>query len=249
VLKASMQNLFTREEFSQKVKTQILKDSSICRLCLLPTECGDCAHIVAAGKNGPRNKCQMIKQGLISDAYKINARENGLYLCTNCHRLIDTYPEKYTFQFLANLKYTTVVQEQQDPIRIGSIPEDPIQIGSSDSIPDDSEENMGTNECVHCHRIFARRANLDYHLSRNVCQKKSSKMCPKCKYVFSTKQMLQYHVANAVCGVEKPQQVTPKLTLKSEYDHMSLAELLVKVSKLEREIEVLQSCPQTINNN
>jgi len=98
-----MLKLFTRENFSNKTKLMIVKHAAKCQMCHISTECGECAHIVATGHNGPRNKKTLVREGIIPSDYNINEYTNGLYLCANCHTLIDKYPEKYTYEYLTNL--------------------------------------------------------------------------------------------------------------------------------------------------
>ena len=95
----------TKRRFSDKIKRNIIKNIARCQMCQLLTECGECAHIVSSGKNGPRNKHQLVEDGTISSNYEINVETNGLYLCANCHTLIDRYPERYTYEYLVNLKH------------------------------------------------------------------------------------------------------------------------------------------------
>lgn len=97
-------NIFTKKNFPDKIKLKIIKKTAKCQMCGLQTECGECAHIVASGKNGPRNKYQLVNNDVISKNYEINKEGNGLYLCANCHTLIDNYPDKYTYEYLINLK-------------------------------------------------------------------------------------------------------------------------------------------------
>lgn len=99
------------ENFSEKTKIQIIKNASICQMCFTPTNCGECAHIVASGKNGPRNRQELTQDGTISDNYDIKSVDNGIYLCANCHKKIDKYPEKYTFEYLKRLTSSLIEHE------------------------------------------------------------------------------------------------------------------------------------------
>jgi hypothetical protein len=110
----NMLNLFTRKNFSEKVKTRIVKQTAKCQICGLMTECGEFAHIVASGRNGPRNKHQLVKNGTIEEDYDVNNESNGLYLCANCHTQIDKYPEKYTYHYLINIKSHISAPQQTD---------------------------------------------------------------------------------------------------------------------------------------
>lgn len=103
------------------------------------------------------------------------------------------------------------------------------------------------HECLLCHKTFADRRCLNYHVSKNVCQKPNQKLCPKCLQTFSTKQMCQYHITHNVCQFEQKNKI--KLAVKNRYENMSKEELLIKVAQLEGKVEILTEHPQTINNN
>ena len=41
---------------------------------------------------------------MITSDYDVRSRENGIYLCANCHTKVDAYPEVYTYQYLKQIK-------------------------------------------------------------------------------------------------------------------------------------------------
>ena len=103
-LRQNVMEFMTDCSFPDKHKKIIHNRASLCQLCLDLTECGECAHIVAAGKKGPRNKESLILQGLIDQTYDIKSPDNGLFLCPNCHKMIDRNPKVFTYDFLKEVQ-------------------------------------------------------------------------------------------------------------------------------------------------
>lgn len=258
-----MLNLFTRKNFPEKIKLKIIKKASRCQMCQLQTECGECAHIVAAGRDGPRNKHQLVQDHIISADYETNTDENGLYLCANCHTLIDRYPEKYTYEYLVGLK-SNLDDKNDKPITKSCMD----LITNNENDKQTKEENSGlivndsknhiTNkstedgdkmyfiECTFCQKSFTSKQSLQYHISHNVCQK-PGKICPKCGYKFANKSALIYHTNNDVYG--STGTCKKKITLKKNYENMSREEMIQHMSHLEGQVEALKENPRTINNN
>ena len=54
-------------------------------------------------------------------------------------------------------------------------------------------------ECLKCNKIFSSKQCLNYHISRNVCDKKTNG-CENCGHIFKTKAMLKYHIEHNVCS-------------------------------------------------
>lgn len=179
-----------RENFSEKNKTQIIKNASRCQICLIHTNCGECAHIVASGKNGPRNKQELTRDGTISDDYNIQSVDNGIYLCANCHTMIDRYPERYTFEYLKNLT------EYEDMAR------------------NVNKKTYVSCQCIDCGKQFGSKQALYYHTNHKVCQDKF--VCQQCHVVLSSKHILDYHVSHNVCA----KKMKAKLSLKNEPKHL-----------------------------
>ena len=223
-----MMNIFTRKNFSDKVKLCVIKDAAKCQLCSIPTECGECAHIVASGKNGPRNKHQLVQDGTILENYDVSAKENGLYLCANCHTLIDTYPDKYTYQYLINMKKTndSMVKIPDSHItnpnlkscmsgnsQIEQLAEEITKLKNSvKELKNQTHSEQQSNEidmdismqytCSLCHKILSGQTSFKYHVDNKVCQKPNKKLCQHCLRLFATPQMCKYHIDHNVCGWE-----------------------------------------------
>lgn len=105
IIKPLFNSVFEKKStFSEKMKNKIIKNAACCQLCKKCTNIGECAHIVACGNKGPRNKQELIESHMILSDYDVSDENNGLYLCPNCHTLIDKYPSKYTFNVLMSLK-------------------------------------------------------------------------------------------------------------------------------------------------
>lgn len=98
-----------RNEFSKAVKDKLFsRVGGFCSLCGCQTRAadsqpdgiisiGEAAHITAAEVNGPRFAPD------ISDE-KRSGIENGIWLCANCHTIVDSDLEKYTVQKLLQIK-------------------------------------------------------------------------------------------------------------------------------------------------
>lgn len=98
-----------RNDFSKKVKeTLCSRVGGLCSICRCQTRgaqskpdgmvsIGEAAHITAAEINGPRFDPSL------SDEER-SGIENGIWLCANCHKKIDSDPEKYTVQLLYSMK-------------------------------------------------------------------------------------------------------------------------------------------------
>ena len=103
--------MLDRKEFSEKTKTIIAKRAGYrcsfpdCNKILIGPgsaseeviELGECAHIFAASKNGPR------KKGALSDE-DLRKAENGIYLCREHHKIIDAKQTDYPSELLMQYK-------------------------------------------------------------------------------------------------------------------------------------------------
>lgn len=237
-----MLNLFARKTFSEKVKLNIIKKAARCQMCNLLTDCGECAHIVASSNNGPRNKRQIIQEGVISSDYEVNREENGLYLCANCHTLIDRNPDKYTFEFLHHIKDSFRDEKTQ-------ITEHDIKKSMNDSSRQDLDiiDNMN---CPKCKKSFSTAHGLRYHIDHNVCQKNRF-VCSSCNKEFTTLKGLDYHNTNNVCTKNHTNKIKLKLLHKKicEYDDMNHDELVHELVYLRGKYESLKKSLQIINSN
>ncbi len=101
-----------RLDFSEKVKNDLLKRSGgCCTICgtltIFPQEndsnkslvIAAACHIKPASKYGPR-----ANYDTIVDIKAISSLDNGLWACLNCHKEIDTETEKYSIEYLKELK-------------------------------------------------------------------------------------------------------------------------------------------------
>jgi len=158
-------NIVPRGNFTEKAKTLIYKDATNCRMCQIPTECGECAHIVSAGHKGPRNKQSLIKKGIITDDYDVGSQNNGLYLCANCHTKIDKYPNIYTFKYLIDLKHDKPHQMEQEQKYV-QCPDEEIIISIADCTSIDQKGIKHENRvkyvhiCEYCGNSFTCRSSL-----------------------------------------------------------------------------------------
>jgi hypothetical protein len=187
-----LSNLFTRTDFSEKTKLRIRRKATICQMCSILTDCGECAHIVAAGKNGPRNKHQLVLQGIIPENYEVNNEANGLHLCANCHARIDKHPDRYTYRYLIDLKMKMEMELESNSPRhpIEHSEEKPRpSIEHLEEKPRPSIEHLKEKPrllikhfeektphgaprwCRYCGKKFTRKINLSYHIDHKVCQK------------------------------------------------------------------------------
>lgn len=241
-----MLDLFTRKNFPEKIKLKIIKKASICQMCKLQTDCGECAHIVAAGKNGPRNKHQLVQEHIIPDDYDVNTDENGLYLCTNCHTMIDRNPNKYSYQYLTQIKNnkidaTKTIKSSGETLTCPNISH------QEESIHEDIVCITSMN-CDLCGKSFTSKYSLEYHINHNVCTKHNVK-CSKCGKALSSTS-LPYHLKNNVCAKQK-EKFMLKLKTKQAYDHMSKDEIINQLehelSKMVGKYESLKENPQNIN--
>lgn len=97
-------------------------------------------------------------------------------------------------------------------------------------------------QCEDCHRTFASRQTLEYHLNHHVCQKNKF-VCSTCQKQFTTMRGLNYHTNNCVC--EK--KISLKLKDHNKYVHLTKDELLTKVAKLEGKVEALTENPKNVD--
>lgn len=222
-----------RENFSEKTKTQIIKNASRCQMCDTFTAIGECAHIVASSKNGPRNKQELTQDGTISEDYNIQSADNGIYLCANCHTKIDKYPKVYTFEYLKSLaEHKDVNQIDHDTNQIDN---DTTNVDhDTNQIDHDNDDTTQFNhkdmyQCNVCDKVLSSLERLNYHLSRKVCQK-PSRICPMCGKRFKSKQSCQYHISRNVCTKRKP-----KLTIKLPHK-MNQHELIEALAQAEEKL-------------
>lgn len=251
-----MLDIFTRKNFSEKIKLKIIKKASRCQMCNLQTECGECAHIVASGKDGPRNKHQLVQEHIISENYEINADDNGLYLCANCHTLIDRYPEKYTYEYLVGLKSNTGNGNDKPNINIcESIVIDNNKPDTNDVDNDSVDKNVYLCElyrCSYCGNNFTNKNNMYRHRKHRCPNRPNSqqpvqltkiKLQPKIIETDSVQQLHEKFVESEQKAKDRDQQVINK-------DQM----LIEKIAKLEDAIQTLsksqgQQANIIINNN
>ena len=101
-----------RDNFQENVKKHLFRSAGgMCCRCKKMTigpgenpnashSIGEAAHITAASKNGPRyNENLTSKQR--------TEAENGIWLCCNCHKIIDNDVDTYTVEKLKELKEET----------------------------------------------------------------------------------------------------------------------------------------------
>jgi len=229
-----MFNILKREIFTKNTKSEITKESSFCQLCLITINYGECAHIVAAGHKGPRNKQELVKAQIISDSYDINAKKNGIYLCANCHTKIDKYPARYTFEYLMRLKDTSnikiirnssLIEQEQNSSLIEQEQNSSLieQEQNSSLIEQEQEQEHKQNsvliepivhhqlhQCPLCHKICSGKSGLTYHINHNVCQK-TDKTCVNCGKIFYSRRNPSHHISQNVC-----QKQVGDTTLKEE---------------------------------
>lgn len=223
-----MLDLFTRKNFPEKIKIKIIKKTARCQICNLQTDCGECAHIVASGKNGPRNKQNLVQTHMIPENYDTNNEANGLYLCANCHTLIDTHPDKYTYENLIKLKQLS--QETQ---------------ARADTTVNTNDNDSQALSCVYCNKTFSSKYTLKQHIDKQVCLK-TNRVCPKCGIRLATRYGLIYHINHHVCekNIKKV-----KLVLKDNYDKYTKSELIIRVARLEDKVETLTTNSPTVDNS
>lgn len=227
-----MLEIFTRKNFPEKIKLKIIKKASRCQICGLQTDCGECAHIVASGKNGPRNKHQLVLGGMIPENYDTNDEENGLYLCANCHTLIDQHPDKYSYRYLTQIK-NNEINVVKNSSSAETKCDDFVQleqpsIHHEEITHVDKEQYYGLI-CTKCSNCFKSKQALLYHVRHNVCRNKF--VCDRCNVPFSSKQKLNYHQTRNVCIMRDKM----KLALKSNEDYtlLSKEELIQKLVNYE----------------
>ena len=250
-----MLNWLKRENFSEKTKTKIIKNASRCQMCYTFTNCGECAHIVGSGKNGPRNKIELTHNGIIPEDYDVQSVDNGLYLCANCHTKIDKYPKIYTFEYLKSLA------EHEDDTNVNRIDHDNSDANQIDHDNSDANridhdgsdanriDHKDIYKCNVCDKVLSSLERLNYHLSKKVCQR-PSRICPLCGKLFKSKQSCQYHISQNVCTKRKS-----KLVMETPPEKMSQQELIDKIAQAKEKLlmvtienKVLKEHHQTVNN-
>jgi len=103
-------------------------------------------------------------------------------------------------------------------------------------------------KCDNCDKVLSTKARLDYHLLNKVCHK-PNKSCPSCGKTFRSKQNCQYHISQLVCKKKVSLKLKTIDPSNDHNSHLSKDELLIKVAKLEGQVEALTDHPQTINNS
>ena len=75
-------------------------------------ELGQCAHIYAAKSSGPRGQSHLTEK-------QLKSVENGMYLCTHCHKLVDgkLHKKKYRAEQLLQIK---AIHEYKIAVEIGN---------------------------------------------------------------------------------------------------------------------------------
>ena len=72
---------------------------------------------------------------------------------------------------------------------------------------------MTKHICDRCNKYFKAKANLDYHLTHNVCQK-TKLCCQVCNKIYTNSKSLDNHVSNSSCKTRKiPIKVVKKKQL------------------------------------
>jgi hypothetical protein len=199
-----MLNLFARKNFSEKVKLRIIKKTAKCQMCGLTTECGEFAHIVASGRDGPRNKHQLVREGVVVEDYEINSETNGLYLCANCHTLIDKYPDRYTYESLIKFKYpkeTPQTEETNETPQTEETNETP-QTEETNETPqtEETSETPQTEETSETPQTEETSETPQTEKTNETPQKVYD--CVMCQKNFTTNCRLKYHLEHNVC--QKP---------------------------------------------
>lgn len=65
--------------------------------------------------------------------------------------------------------------------------------------------------CPQCEKILSSQQRLDYHMSKQVCQKQAIRHeCPLCHKTFTSKRSMNYHISKTVC-LKRPSNVVLKL--------------------------------------
>ena len=93
------------------------------------TNIGKAAHITAAAEGGPRYDSRM-------DSEMRSSVKNGLWLCSNCHDIVDRNPEQYSVKYLKELKAGAEERARReigvaDKVKVGGASNDPVCVGVS----------------------------------------------------------------------------------------------------------------------
>lgn len=181
----------------------------MCQMCHLQTDCGECAHIVAAGKDGPRNKHKLVQEHVISEDYEINTDENGLYLCANCHTKIDHYPDKYTYEYLIGLRSNSDKSIINGVGKLHPSSGNENDNSSKDEnggrvdekiIPRTKLVTLSSDESDNNQELSKFIFKLKHHNSNTEsCVQMNYYQCSKCYKQLSSQQNLVYHTSHNVC--------------------------------------------------
>ena len=90
-------------------------------------------------------------------------------------------------------------------------------------------------KCELCSKSFKGKYGLDYHVTKNVCQKQK-KICNSCGKCFATQTGYLYHINNKVCA----NTIKPKIKLKT--DSVVLFDNLNKLDLYEENLRFVFPC-------
>jgi hypothetical protein len=233
-----------RIEFNEKAKKKITLQATYCKICHEDTRCGECAHIVAAGNNGPRNKRLLVSVGLITPDYDVGDYRNGIFLCANCHRKIDVFPEKYTYPYLKSIQELDEEDDHKNPIK--DLHAKKIQCSVYIKEPETNITILqyGKYECTKCHKILSSQVNLDNHMVKNVCRRED-RICPRCGKLFKRKDNCLHHLEKNVCD-----RIKTKIILKpviSVLQDQMIEKLTAELNIMRGKCEALRENPRTQN--
>lgn len=110
ILSSPQKSKKIRSEFSKAGRKEIRdRFKMMCALCdvIVPSENGQCAHVISRKNKGPRSYTQYERYSALPiDILKklFDHPDNGLWLCHSCHNKIDDNPTTYTYEYLENIR-------------------------------------------------------------------------------------------------------------------------------------------------
>lgn len=130
-----------RDDFTRKtVELLSRRSGGLCSMCGCSTwgpndkpysytNIGKAAHITAAAEGGPRYDSKM-------DSEMRSSVKNGLWLCSNCHDIVDRNPELYSVKYLKELKSGAEERARREigvanKAKLGGAGKDPVGVGVS----------------------------------------------------------------------------------------------------------------------
>ena len=216
--KHKLLDFLKRENFSEKGKLIVVKKPHCAYCVIFPQHLENVPISLVLGKKGPRNKDDLVRQGEISRTYDVSdPDDNGLYLCLNCHKLVDRFPEVYTYEFLTRLQqsfhehfllehlkkgtlidqypelYTNMLKRLEKSLQEHILSKYVKTQSSSDIVPiqlnSKADDECGSFVCPYCAKSFRCQAQSNLSLHKKCLSKTRLNMSPVWICVYNQTKM------------------------------------------------------------